>query len=541
MMPRRFAALAMCATLITSCTRVQTAGPGGRHQWTQPHILRVADISEPDHFNPLLSTMDLVYFLDSLVFSFLIIADDHGKLIGDLATEVPTLRNGGISNDGRTYTYHLRRDVRWHDGAPFTAADVKFTWQAVINPNNNTLHREGYDRIARIDTPDKYTVVLHLKRRYPPLVTRFFTPLQEGVKGILPAHLLAGLHDINQIPFNSHPIGTGPFKFSSWERGRRIVLLRNDYYYKGRPKLNEIIFNVIPDDNSVLNAVRVHDIDLVTTPPPVLYEQYKALPDVSVSLAPWNAQNILILNQRRPQLHDLAVRKAISMAIDYNSIISKIEHGVGTIPHDIVPEQSIGYTNNPSYRYDPAAARAVLDHAGWRPAPDGIRQKAGQRLDFVIHASAGSANGRLIATFLQPALRAVGMNLDIKMYPYNVIFSHEGPLYTFKYDLADYSLTLPYDPDNLFYYGCDYWFPKGENIYGICDAAFDRLEKAGLQTDDPAQRAKLYHQAEREFHNSVGIIPLYNLRRPVAHNPDLRNFSTAPASAPWWNAWQWDI
>ncbi|MBV9149752.1 MAG: peptide ABC transporter substrate-binding protein [Candidatus Eremiobacteraeota bacterium] len=536
---RRLNALALCAVLMASCTRVQTS-VAGRHPWTQPHILRYADISEPDHFNPLLSTMDLVYDLDSLVFSFLIMADQHGKLVGDLATEVPTLRNGGISKDGRTYVYHLHRRVRWHDGAPFTSADVKFTWQAVINPNNNTLHREGYDRITSIDTPDKYTVVIHLKERYPPLVTRFFTPLQEGVKGILPAHLLSGLHDINQIPFNAHPIGTGPFKFSSWERGRRIVLVRNDDYFKGRPKLKEIIFNVIPDDNSILNAVRIHDIDLAL-PPPTLYDQYKALPDVSVTLVPWNAQNVLAINQRHPGLHDLAVRKAISMAIDYQSIIEKIEHGVGMIPHDIVPEVALGYTNNPPYRYDPAAARTLLDRAAWKVGSDGIRQKNGQRLDFVIHVSSGSANGRLIATFLQPLLRAIGVNLDIKMYPYNVIFSHDGPLYTFKYDFADYSTTQPYDPDNLFYFGCDYWFPKGENIYGICDPTFDRYEKAGLRTDDPAERAKLYHQAETEFHNSVGLIPLYNLRRPIVHNPDLKNFSTAPASAPWWNAWQWDI
>jgi len=536
----RFGALLLCATMMASCTRVQTGG-AGRHAWTLAHTLRIADIAEPDHLNPLLSTMDLVYDLDSLVFSFLIVANQQGKLVGDLATEVPTLRNGDISKDGRTYIYRLRHGVRWHDGAPFTSRDVKFSWLAVINPNNNTLHREGYDRIARVDTPDDYTVVLHLKERYPPLVTKFFTPLQEGVKGILPAHLLAGLHDINQIPFNAHPIGTGPFKFESWERGRRIVLIRNDLYFKGRPRLEKIIFDVVPDDNEILNEVKVHDVDLVTSPPATLYDQYKGLSDVAVSLAPWNAQNILILNQRRPQLRDLAVRKAIALAIDYQGIISKIEHGVGTLAHDILPDVAIGYTENAPYAYDPAAARALLDRSGWRVGPDGTRQKGDQRLDFVIHISAGSANGRLIATYLQQSLRAVGINLAIKMYLYSVIFSHEGPLYTFKYDLADYSLTLPYDPDNLFYYGCAYWFPKGENIYGYCDRAFDRYEEAGLETDDPVARAKLYHEAEVEFHNTVGVIPLYNVRRVIVRNPDLKNFSTAPASAPWWNAWQWDI
>jgi len=152
--------------------------------------LRIADISDPDRLNPFLSTMDLVYDLSSLVYSYLIVSNDKGELVGDLATEVPSLANHGVSADGLTYTYHLHPNVRFHDGVPLTSADVKFSWQAAINPNNNALHREGYDQVRSIDTPNATTVVVHLKRRYPPFLTEFFAPLQEGGKGILTRHLL---------------------------------------------------------------------------------------------------------------------------------------------------------------------------------------------------------------------------------------------------------------------------------------------------------------------------------------------------------------
>ncbi len=277
---RPFLSVAVALFTVSGCTRVGTVAEGTRHPWTQPHILRIADIADPDRFNPLLSTMDLVEDLSSLTFSYLIIADGNGKLIGDLATQVPSLQNGGISQDGRTYTYHLHHGVRWHDNAEFTAQDVKFTWQTVINPSNNVLHREGYDRVSSIDTPDKYTVVVRLQERYPPFVSKFFTTLQEGAKGVLPEHLLGRLHDINQAPFNSQPVGTGPFKFASWERGRRLVLVRNDNYFKGRPKLRKIILNVVPDDNTILNQVKEHSLDLVASPPASLYDQYRAVPDV---------------------------------------------------------------------------------------------------------------------------------------------------------------------------------------------------------------------------------------------------------------------
>lgn len=508
---------------------------------THPNVLRVADIAEPDRFNPLLSTMDLTEELSALVYSTLVIANANGKLIGDLASEVPSLRNGGISADGKTYTYHLRPGVKWHDGAPFTSRDVAFTWRLVMDPRNNVLHREGYDEVSSIETPDELTVRVHLRRRSPPFVTRFFTSLQEGAKVILPEHLLASAPVINESPFNAAPVGTGPFKFVKWERGKGLEFVANENYFRGRPKLDKIVFTTVPDDNTILSQMRAHELDMVVSVPPTLFDQYKTIPGVVARTFPWNAESIVPLNSSRPGLRHLEVRQALARSIDYQAVIDKVTHGVGAIAHDIVPPSAIGFTNNPKYPYDPAGARKLLESNGWKLGADGVRAKGGERLDLVMVVTSGAANGRTISVLFQSWFKAIGVNLTIKSYPYNQIFAFDGPINTGKYDLASYSYTLPYDPDNLVYLGCDEFPHKGENAYFFCDRAVDAGEKAGLTTDDPAERARIYTKVEKRIRETVPYIPIYLLRRPVAYDARLQNFSAAPSIASWWNSYEWSF
>ena len=383
---------------------------------------------------------------------------------------------------------------------------------------------------------------MHLKTRYPPFVTKFFTSLQEGAKVILPAHLLAKLPDINRAPFNAAPVGSGPFKFVSWERGRGVSFVRNDDYFKGRPKLERIEFRVIPDDATILNEIQIHDIDMtVGGVASSLYERYRIIDGLKTQLYPWNGMSVLSVNDGQPGLRHVEVRRAIAAAIDYGALITKVTHGVGTIAHDIVPPVAIGYTDNPPYRYDPRAARAQLDAAGWKLGPDGVRAKRGQRLDFVLLYPTGSASGRSMGVQLQEELQAIGIGISIKTSPYNVIFSYDGPIVNRHYDLALYTYTLPWDPDNLTYLGCDQFSPKGENTFAYCDPVVQAGELAGLGTDDPARRAAIYRPVERRIHDTVPYVPLYVLRRPTAINTDLKNFSAAPGIVTWWNAWEWSI
>ncbi len=540
-MRRIVAAAALAALLLLgACARTETSGGNGRHPWTRAGVLRLADVADPDSLNPLLSTMDLSYDLSSLLFSYLVIADGHGRPIGDLATEVPSLANGGISHDGKTYTYHLRPNVRWHDGVALTSRDVAFSWRAIVNPRNNVLHREGYQEVARIETPDARTVVVRLKRRYPPFVTQFFTTLQEGAKPVVPEHLLSSAAEINDAPFNAQPVGSGPFRFVAWERGHRIVLAANEHYFKGRPKLERIELAILPDVNTVATALRAHEIDMPVAANALIYDEFRGLPGFRAALTDWNSQLILMLDDARPALRDPNVRRAIARAIDYSVLIDKLTYRTALPARDIVPPTSLGFANNDPYPHDPPAARALLEHSGWRAGRDGIRAKNGARLSLVM-VIGPTGLAPLVAVQLQSMLREVGIELTIKPYPYKGIFAFDGPIVNGRFDLAVFANTLPYDPDSTSTLACDQFAPKGENESRFCDRAVDALERAGLATDDALRRAAIYRRIGRRVHDLVPYIPLYRQRRPSVLNDDLHGYDPAPVAAPWWNAYVWSI
>lgn len=485
--------------------------------------------------------MDVSYDLSSLVYSYLVISDANGKLVGDLATFVPSPANGGISRDGRTYVYHLRRGVLWHDGRPFTSRDVRASWHAVMNPRNLTVFRQGYDRVARIDTPDAWTAIVHLRERYPPFATQFFTPLQEGGKPLLPAHILEREADFNTGVLSARPVGTGPFRFVSWKRGDAIELARNERYFKGRPLLDRIELRFVPDDQTLWTEMRLHHLDLLIAPRSPLYGKYRAIAGVKTGLAPWNAQEVLVINVSKPGLNDVRVRRAMAASIDYGALVGKISHGAGEPAYDVLAPTAIGYERLPRYRYNVRAAMRMLESAGWRIAGDGIRARGGERLEFPIATIAGSADFTRAAIQIQANLRAAGISAPVRTYPYETMFSTAGPLYGRTFDLALYSTTLSWDPDAHVYYGCDQSYPRGANYFGYCNPAFDRYEREGLGSDDPASRARAYRGASRVLHDDVAYVPLFELRRPIVRSIDLQHFSVNPSATPWWNAWQWDI
>jgi len=538
----RKAALALGVALLVlcGCTRDAGTGVGGRHPWTQPGVLRLGDIAEPDSLNPLLSTMDLSYDMSSLMFSYLVTANAQGALIPDLATAVPTVANHGISADGRSVTYHLRRGVRWHDGVPFDARDVAFSWRAIMSPRNNVLHREGYQEVVRIDTPDPYTVVVRLRRRYPPFVTQFFTTLQEGAKPVVPAHLLARYAEINDVPFNAAPVGTGPFRFVRWDRGRDIVLERNDAYFRGRPKLDRVVLNVLPDANTVATSLQTHAIDLIVNGNPVMYQRFHDVPGIVDRVTPWNALRLIMFDDARPAMREPAVRRALSVAIDVRTLIAKLTFGTGAATGELGAPTSLGYAQLPPYPYDPALARALLERDGWHLGPGGVRVKNGAPLDllFVVPAGADEQN---FAVQIQAMLAQIGARVTIKTFPYKGIFAFDGPIVRGRFDLSVYGNTLNYDPDSTSLLGCNQFVPKGENESRFCDPRVDALERAGLATDDPAERAAIYRRIGRIVHDAVPYLPLYLRRRISIYNDDLHGYEPAPIAGPWWNAWTWQI
>ena len=546
---RRILALA-CGALalfaLASCSKVSqsTVAPNAGH--SIPGTLRYADIEEPISFNPLLRTIAVATDMDMFIFGFFYNFDDKMRYVPELATVVPTLENGGISKDGLTITYHLRRGVKWHDGAPFTSHDVVFTVHAILNPDNNLNLRTGWDQISSVEALDDHTVRFHLKRIYAAAIATYFA--EGGLYPVLPAHLLEKYPNINQVPFNSDPIGTGPFKFVKWVHGDRVELAANPDYWRGPPKLKRIIYKVIPNDVTILNQLRTHEIDAWFRAAVSLYPQIRELPKdgFRVELAPSLVYSHLDLNQKNPILQDLRVRQAIAHAIDRAKILHNITYDVHVVGYADLPPFSWAYEPDVAhYDYDPAKARQLLDEAGWVMGPDGVRVKNGQRLAFNLAAAAGGKTGEAVEQYLQADFKNIGIEADIKNYPTALYFdsyARGGILQAGKYDAAWYSWASGADPSSDESIYTSYSIPPaGQNNLWWSDPVLDHAERAALSSYDQRVRKKYYSIVQKEIAGQAVTIVVFFQRQIFITADGFLNFKPAPATTSNWNTWEWEM
>jgi peptide/nickel transport system substrate-binding protein len=539
-----------CALGFVACSSVvQTAQPAAdqrsaRHVWTHPGVLRIAIQQDPVTLNPLLSANTTEGLLNRLSFSTLLSVEPDGKtLVPILAARVPTTANGGISSDGLTITYVLRTGVKWQDGAPFSSTDVKFSWQAMMNDRNNVNARIGYEEVRSVDTPDAAHVVFHLKERFAPFVNTVFAESDNPVC-IVPAHLLAKYPDVNHIPFNELPIGTGPFKVVRWLRGDHIELAANSHYFLGAPKLESIVVRIIPDENTSINALRAHDIDWIFEPSPNLYNVLKTLPDTSIHFVDQPQTLRMVLNLQHPPLNDPRVREAIAYAVDKAALVDRLTGGSAHVAGADQPPFSWAYRADVTrYGPDPLKAKALLASAGYAPGSDGIMRNHGAPLTLDLSTNSSNATRRLVETQVQAMLHAVGIDARIKNYPGNMFFATYGQggiLTTGKYDVAISGWVAGIDPDDHSLYSCDQVPPKGVNYSRYCSAAMDAAQAAALASYDQAPRKRAYFTIEELIAKDVPELIIWYSRNPQAANPDFKGFAPNPVNEAW-NAYQWEI
>jgi peptide/nickel transport system substrate-binding protein len=503
--------------------------------------LRLGMTTEPNSLNPLFSNNDYEQLVDRLMFDVLVSVDASGRrFVPRLAAVVPSLQNGGISGDGLTLTYHLRHNVKWQDGAPFTSHDVKFSQQALMNPANNVPNRHGYDLVRAVDTPDPYTVVFHLKERYAPALSELFS--DGGPNPILPAHLLERYADLNRVPFNQNPVGTGPYKLLRWDHGQSVELVRNDSFYGGRPKIERISVRFIPDEGTMINLLRTHELDVFSEGSVNAYGQLRGLPGLAISLVDEHAASNLLINQTRPQFKDVRVRRAIAYAIDKRSIVQRFTFGAAGVATEDLPAFMWAYEPNVArYEYDPAKARALLRDAGWRPRADGLVTKNGQTLGAVLAFAQNNATARLIGVQLQAYLRAAGFDVQLKGYNSAMLFagySAGGVYQSGNFDLAWYTMTLGVDPDSSSRFSCDSFPPRGQNYSRYCSAGMDAAQRQGRTTYDRTARKRAYSTSQRLLARDVPIVFVFWPKDMEAYSPRLHGFTPNPIT-PTWNAEQW--
>lgn len=544
--PQRCRLLAMTLTLyIAGCT---TIGNGERqadkrNPWTKPGILRIAARQQPDNLNPLLGTQTVDFDLSMFWAAYLFRYDDRNQLVPELAVREPTLQNGDISADGLAVTYHLRRGVKWHDGARFTADDLVYTWQQVMNPKNLVVTRLGYDVITKIDRRDDYTVVVHLKRRFSPFVTTFFT-LGTHPDSILPRHLLARYADINRVSYNNLPIGTGPFRIVSYEKGSLIRFTANNAYWRGPPKLRRIDYHIIPSDNTILMMAQTHDIDFYYRASETQAASLRSVPGMRVVVSPFIRFADLGLNAGVTALRDARVRRALAYATDRRTLVDKVTHGIALRADSDQPPFYWAY--NPRvqrYDYDPRRAATLLDEAGWHPrSAGGIREKNGQPLRLTLVGFTGSATATEAETLVQQEWREIGIDVAIKNYPSAELYATLGSggiEQAGKFDVVFENWSNGTDPDDSQLFGCAMAPPAGWNIYHFCNRAVDAALLRGLSNYDQASRKAAYARVQETIAEELPIIVLWYQRDLSLINTDFHNYKPAHASTPFWNTWEW--
>ena len=367
------------ALLLSACTKA-SSGPSNA-------LLIVGYDREPDTMNRYAT--HILEDIQTCVVEGLVTTDERMNVVPVLATEVPTLENGGVvmrGDGGMDVTWKLRPGVKWHDGHAHTSADVKFTADAMIKGDWKPESTDGFDRIASVDVPDSLTAVVHYKEPYAPYRLQF-------LRGTLPKHLLEGRNIDKASDYNRNPMGTGPYRVTEWKTGEYVLLERVPGYWRGNnyPKIAKILFRFVTNATTRMNQLKSGEVHLVALVPWDKVRDLKDLPAIRLNRVLGNGYEHVTLNERHfPPFADVRVRRALAHAIDRDLIVKTILDGlVSTVNGPIQPLSWAYESNVRSYPYDPKKAGALLDEAGWTRGADGWRRKEGKALAFTLITQAG--------------------------------------------------------------------------------------------------------------------------------------------------------
>lgn len=500
------------------------------------HVLRIAYAGDPASLVPFIAIDQEVLAIDALFCETLVGLSADNRDVPILVTRIPSRKNGDISADGTRIAYHLRSDVRFADGVPVTSADVAFTYRAIFDPRNRVTSLVPYQRIRSLETPDANTVVIRLREPWNAAVHVLFAQADYEYC-ILPKHAFADTKVVGS-PWENAPFGSGPFRVKSWLRGDRIVLEPNPYY-RPRPKLAQIVLQIVPNLNSNFVVLQSGAVDVGTLTPENA-AQAERTAGLRVVRFPENATRLLYLQTQMGATRDRRVRRAIAGALDYPALAAawrnEFRPATSFLPPPIVRWRSVTI---PPYRYDPHSAARQLDRAGWLMR-GGVRAKDGMPLDGVLGVNSEDPINVRIATLVQAQLAAIGMQLTIKSNPVRIWFSPEGLLRNGKATIAGETWVGGSDPEQSLNFRCVQAIKGDENHSFYCSKRFEALFDDQARTPSQAQRNRDFDAIQILIHDDVPVIPLYYEDRLIGVSDRVTGYALnmlwLPVNAASWDA-----
>lgn len=438
----------------------------------------------------------------NMIYDGLVKADKDLNFVGAMA------ESWEFSQDCLELTWKLKRDIKWHDGHPFTAEDVLFTYQAMINPKTPTAYKEDFLAVKSAEVIDPYTFRV-----------RYARPLAKAVQSwsmwMLPKHLLEKYvadGKLKDSPENSRPVGTGPYRFQEWKSGEKVVLVSNNEYYGGRPYLGRIVYRVIPNQGTIFLELKAKGVDLASLTA-IQYARQTEYPAFRKAFRkyryPSSAYTYFGFNLKDPRFADRRVRQAFAHAIDKQELMEGVLMGLAREATGPIRPGSWAYTNKVTrYDYSPEKAKALLAEADWKDNGDGVlRDKDGKAFSFTIRTNQGNEERKKVAEILQQRLAAIGVKTEIQVIEWASFIKEFIKKKRFEAVVLGWGVGT--DPDQYGVWHSSQMGPDQLNQISYANPEVDHLLEEGRASCHQQERIKYYHRFQEVLAEDQPIVFLY--------------------------------
>jgi peptide/nickel transport system substrate-binding protein len=480
-------------------------------------ILVEGSIGDASNLIPLLATDNASHSISGLIFHGPVKYDRAFNVVGDLG------ESWDISKDGLVITFHLRKGVRWHDGQPFTAEDVLFTYRLTIDPKTPTAYAGDFLKVKKAEALDAHTFRVTYDKPFAPA-------LMSWGSSVMPKHLMEG-KDVTKSPLARHPVGTGPYRFREWKTGQKIVLAYNPDYFEGRPFLDGRVMRIIPDMATMFLELRARGIDQMGLTPlqytrqtenqyfRTHFRKYRYL-SFSYTYLGFNLQN--------PLFADRKVRQALACAVNKEELIDGVLLGLGKEASGPFKPGTWQFNADVKrYPFDPKKALEFLAEAGWRDTDgDGILDKKGQRFEFELLVNQGNEVRAKTAEIVQRRLAEVGISVKIRVIEWAAFIKEF--INKRRFDAVILGWTIPMDPDLYDVWHSSKTGPSELNFISYKNEEVDALLERGRSTFDRAERKRCYDRIQEILAEDQPYIFLYVPDALPIFNARVRGIDPAP-------------